>query len=162
MNLSRVMAVIRTGSRLEFLSEKGRSMNLVNLLSSAGLVSVTMLSLAGCATRQAFTDASIEAERRNLARCAVLNAFSSTDQDKPEAEVARVAMGRCETEREAVGAKLIRENAGRPNAGAFVAGYLDELTRTMQDHIAVRLAEARARKRGPERNGPPPKGSWSI
>lgn len=100
------------------------------------------LCMAGCATP--YSDAANEHERKAYIACAVTRAFLYTGDASPEA-VARGAMLQCEAERHAVLLRLAEENAGKPFAARFVASYMDTLHAAMLDHIALRLAQSRAR-----------------
>lgn len=120
---------------------------MVNRLAS--LVIVAFLS--ACAAPQTYSDTSNAEERKAYVACAVTRAFLNEEHDAPPNEVAELAVLQCAGEREAVYTKLIVENAGKPFAARFVEAYMDELHRTMLDHIALRLSQARARDRGSKR-----------
>ena len=102
--------------------------------------------LAGCATSQAYSDATNAQERKAYIACAVSRAFLSADDSAAPEDIARRAMVRCESERHAVMLKLIEENADKPFGMKFVEAYMNELHATMIDHIALRLAQSRPRE----------------
>lgn len=61
----------------------------------------------------------------------------------PPQEVALAAISQCSNERQAVYAKLVKENTGKPFAMSFVEAYMEELHTAMLEHIALRLTQAR-------------------
>jgi hypothetical protein len=101
--------------------------------------------LGGCATNQAYSDATNVQERKIYIACAVMHAFLDTDQDADPADVVRSAMNQCYRERHAVMLKLIEENADKPFGMKFVESHMNELHAAMLDHIALRLTQSRAR-----------------
>lgn len=113
------------------------------------------LGLAGCALQQQqqppFTDATVMAERKAYVRCAVNNAFSMSGSDEPALHIAQIAIRECELERAAVYDKLSAENADNRDAVSFVHSYMNLLDTTMVNHLALRLMEARAKRKGGEK-----------
>lgn len=78
-------------------------------------------------------------------------AFSLSDTAEPALDIAQVAVRECDLEKIAVFHKLSAENAGKPDGRSYAAAYVNELHTTMVSHIAVKLMEARTRKRAGER-----------
>lgn len=106
---------------------------------------VLAMLIAGCAVPQPYSDAGNVPERKAYIACAVTRAFLQADPGAAPEDIARSAIHRCEDERHAVMLKLLEENAGKPFGAAFVGAYMDTLQATMLDHIALRLAQSRAR-----------------
>lgn len=101
--------------------------------------------LAGCASSQAYSDATNAWERKAYITCAVTRALLVDDYDAAPQEAVRKAMQQCNDERLALFAKLIAENAGKPFAMTFVEAYMDELQATMLEHISLRLEQRNSR-----------------
>jgi hypothetical protein len=104
------------------------------------------LILTGCAAQQPGTDASILAERKAYAACAVTKAFASIDALESAQEVSQAAVRECASYRSAIYEKLVTENDGKPAGESYAAFYMQELQATMVSHIAARLAQERVRK----------------
>lgn len=122
--------------------------NCTDMLARLALALLVTL-LSGCAARQAYSDATNVHERKIYIACAVTHAFLNTDHNATPADVARSAMGQCDSERHAVMLKLMEENADKPFGMKFVESYMNELHAAMLDHIALRLTQSRACQRGP-------------
>lgn len=102
--------------------------------------------LSGCATSLAYSDGANAQERKSYINCAVTRAFVNAEQETSSQEAVRAAIGQCKTERRALYAQLITENAGKPFAMNFVDAYMDRLHATMLEHITLRLEQSRSQK----------------
>ena len=116
---------------------------MVHRLSCALLATL----LTGCATNQAYSDATNVQERKAYIACAITRAFLNQDHDAAPEEIARNALSQCDSAQQAVMLKLIEENADKPFGMKFVEAYMRELNATMLEHIALRLTQSRAHER---------------
>jgi hypothetical protein len=109
------------------------------------LISAFVLAfLVGCAVHETYSDTTNVGERKAYIACAVTRAFTNPNHGLSPEDTARLAIGKCANERDAVYTKLIAENAGKPFSMRFIQAYMDELHQVMLDHIALRLSQARA------------------
>lgn len=102
--------------------------------------------LASCALPPTYSDTASVQERKSYVACAVTRAFLDRARDTPPEEAARSALRQCDSKRQTLLHKLIEENAGKPFGMRFVEAYMDELHAAMIAHIALRLAQSRARQ----------------
>lgn len=106
---------------------------------------------AGCATHDSYSsyaDIANARERKAYIACAVTQAFSRADTRMSSMDIARRAIGECGPERAAVVGSLVAEGSRQPLPAQLVDAYMDELEKTMLDHIAMRLSQARESRRG--------------